>query len=66
MLREMLLLGIILSVVIVSGCVQETSDGTGQLTDKQIEDQAAGQIEQEMDQAIQDIDLSDLEISITE
>jgi outer membrane murein-binding lipoprotein Lpp len=64
MLKKMLILGVILSVVLVSGCVQQ--DGTGQLTDKQIEDQAAGQLEQELDQAIEDIDLSDLESSIPE
>ena len=70
MLRQILILGLILSVVLVSGCVQDnhgTAPGTtGQLTDKQIEDQAVPQMEQEINQATDNIDLSDLENSIPE
>jgi len=48
------------SVVLVSGCTQ-TADTTGQLTDKQAEDQAYNTIESELDQAIENITLDDLE-----
>jgi len=68
MLRQLFVLGILLSVILVSGCTQTTPSGEtgGGLTEKQIEDQAMQQIEQELDQAVQDLDLSDIENSIPE
>jgi outer membrane murein-binding lipoprotein Lpp len=57
MWKQMLVIGLILSVVFVSGCVQ-----TGQTTvSTEAENQAADQIEQEMEQAIEDLDLDEIE-----
>ena len=63
MLR-LLLLGFLLSLVFVSGCLEQmTETGEGEA---QLEDQAAEMIEQEMEEAIENIDLDDIENSIAE
>ena len=65
MLR-LILLGFLLSLVFVSGCVeQELVDETGTLTESQLEE-ADGMIEQEMEDAIENIDLEELENLILE
>lgn len=71
MLSKLLITGLVISVFLVSGCVSQTGETgdtgtTGGLTGAQIEDQAADMIEQEMEEAIENIDLGDIEDSIPE
>ena len=65
MLREALILGVVLSLVVfVSGCTTTTPGSTGELTKSQMEDKAAQLIEQELQQATENIDVSDIENSL--
>lgn len=71
MLSKLLITGFVISVFLVSGCISQTGETgdtgtTGGLTGAQIEDQAADIIEQEMEEAIENIDLVDIEDSIPE
>ncbi|MCK4634923.1 MAG: hypothetical protein KAT37_03550 [Candidatus Aenigmarchaeota archaeon] len=71
MLSKLLITWFVISVFLVSGCVSQTGEigdtgTTGGLTGAQIEDQAADIIEQEMEEAIENIDLGDIEDSIPE
>ena len=71
-----LFVGLIISVFLVSGCVDKTTGETttttiegvetGPITGALTEDQALDIIEQEMEQAIEDIDVSDVEDSLVE
>ena len=62
-------MAVLLAAVLISGCVQDTgTDGTDtgptggeQLTQAEIEDQAYQALEQEMDQAIDQMTLEELE-----
>lgn len=64
MLRIFLIVGLLLSVVFVSGCLEQMTDtGAGEA---QLEDQAAETIEQEMEDAIEGITLEDIEDLIIE
>ena len=68
MLRVFLIVGLLLSVVFVSGCLEQMTD-TGAVAgeeEAQLEDQAADMIEQEMEDAIEGITLEDMEDSIIE
>lgn len=63
MLKQALLVCILLSsVVLISGCTQTAQTGTtGQITDKQAEDQAIATIDNELDQATANMSLDDIE-----
>ncbi len=62
MLR-LILIGLLLSVAFISGCTQISETGT--LTESQL-DEATGTIEQEMENAIDNINLEELENLIIE
>ena len=60
---------LLLSVVFVSGCTQQETTTTttiAEMTTEELENQAAGMIEQEMEEAIEDIDTGDIEGLIPE
>ena len=60
MIKEFFIVFLILSIVFISGCIQpEASEST-------LEDEAVDQIEQEMEEAVENIDLGDIEADITE
>ncbi len=61
-MRNLLIIGILL-LALVSGCVQQ--EGTTGMTTSELEDQAAGMIEQELENAVENIDISDIEGEIT-
>ena len=61
---RLILIGILISVVLVSGCTQQI-DETGTLTEAQLDD-LEETIEQEMEDAIENIDLEELENLILE
>ncbi len=62
MLAKLLIAGLLVSVLLVGGCLESgtTESTTGSMT----EDQAFDTIEQEMDEAVENIDVSDIESSL--
>ena len=61
MLARLLVIGLIISVLLTCGCVEAPEEGaTGSMT----EDQALETIEQEMEEAIENIEISEIESSI--
>lgn len=65
MLRYIFVILLLISAVLISGCTEEPT-GEAQLSSAQAEDQAADMIEQEMNKAIEGIDIADIENSILE
>jgi PBP1b-binding outer membrane lipoprotein LpoB len=65
MLRQFFVIFLILSVVIISGCVQQAPSG-GQAVASGAEDQAVDKIEQEMESAIENMTMEDIERALTE
>jgi len=67
MLSQLLIIGLVISVLLTSGCVK-APEGTagGGLTGAQIEDQAADAIEKEMQEAVENISIEDIENSLPE
>ena len=64
MKKSILLVSLLLAAVLVSGCTQQAeppTDGGDEGPSGNLEASAYDQIEQEMEQAIEDIDLGDLE-----
>jgi outer membrane lipoprotein-sorting protein len=66
MLKVLLVIGLLLSVVFISGCMQDLTETGTAYSGEQIETMAADMIEQEMEEAIEDITLEDIENSIIE
>ncbi len=64
MLSKILIIALLLSVVLISGCTQPVTDGTGGLTQAEIEEQGILLIESEMESAIEGITLEEIEGSI--
>ncbi len=64
MLREMLIIALVLSAVFVSGCTRQVPSG-GE-PGGAVEEQAYRAIEQEMEEAIENITLEDIEQALTE
>ncbi|MCD6557901.1 MAG: hypothetical protein J7K31_02600 [Candidatus Aenigmarchaeota archaeon] len=62
MMKELLLLTLLLSLIFVSGCVQQPAT-TGEAT---AEKQAMDVVEQEMNEAIENMTMEDIENAITE
>ena len=63
MIKEFFIVFLILSLVFISGCVQtETTQPTGAA----LEEQAVQEVEQEMEQAIEDISMEDIENALLE
>ncbi|OYT56472.1 MAG: hypothetical protein B6U68_03265 [Candidatus Aenigmarchaeota archaeon ex4484_14] len=62
MIKEILLITLLLSVVFISGCVQQPTV-TGEAT---AEGQAMKAIEQEMEEAIENMTMEDIENAIIE
>lgn len=61
MIKEFFIVFLVLSLVFISGCVQqETPTGAA------LEDQAVEEIEQEMEQAIEDVTMEDIENTLLE
>ena len=63
MLRYIFVILLLISAVFISGCTQAPT-GEAQLSGSQAEDQAAGMIEQEMNEATENINIADIENSI--
>jgi len=65
-------IGLLLSVILISGCVQQETTTTTStttepvMTTEELENQATDLIEQEMEEAIEGIDTSDIEDLIPE
>ena len=62
MIREFLIVFLILSVVFIAGCVQTETSPSGAV----LEDEAVQQIEQEMEEAVEDMTLEDIENALLE
>ncbi len=63
-MKKILLAFLLVAAVLISGCTQQQAppaDGGNEPADGNLEASAYNQIEQEMEQAIEDIDLGDLE-----
>ncbi len=60
MIKEFFVIFLILSLVFTSGCVQTAPTGAA------LEDQAIEEVEQELEQAIQDISMEDIENALLE
>jgi hypothetical protein len=62
MIKEIMMVSILLAAVLVSGCTTEPAGGDASgMSGDEIEASAYDQIEQELEEAIEDIDLEDLE-----
>jgi len=67
MISRLLAILLVVSVIFASGCVQqETGGATGGAAGATLEDQAADMLEQELDQAIENISVEDIENSLPE
>ena len=71
MFKQFLVIALLLSIVLISGCTQQadtttTTTTTGAVITSVDEDQAAGMIEQELENATEGIDTSDIEGLIPE
>ncbi|MCD6477987.1 MAG: hypothetical protein J7K87_03215 [Candidatus Aenigmarchaeota archaeon] len=68
MIKEFALIGLLISVIFISGCVSQGKTGTAesQITAPSLENQADNAIEQELDEAVNNITVSDIENSIAE
>jgi len=70
MLKRLIVVGILISVILVSGCIQQETQGEktteSKVTSSQIEEQANTLIEQELEEATQNIDVGDIENSLVE
>lgn len=62
MIREILIIFLILSVVFIAGCIQTETTPSGAA----LEDEAVQQIEQEMEEAVEDMTLEDIENALVE
>ena len=60
-MRKVLLACLLVAAVLVSGCVQQPQNGEQPQSDGNVEASAYDQIEQEMEKAMEDIDLDGLE-----
>jgi len=65
MIKQIIIIGILISVLLTSGCVQHTGEGTAE-SQMSVEDQADSAIEQELDQATENITIGDIENSLGE
>ncbi len=65
MLAKLLVLFLLISVFVASGCVEQAAD-TGTEAGVMTEDQAAGLIEQEMEAAVENMSVEDIEDSLGE
>jgi len=61
-MKHFLIIFLILSLVLISACVQQETALTGAA----LEEQAVEEIEQEMEQAIEDITMEDIENALIE
>ena len=62
MMKHFLIIFLILSVVLISACVQQETIPTGAA----LEEQGIEEIEQEMEQAIEDVTMEDIENALLE
>ena len=62
MIKHFLIIFLILSVVLISACVQQETTPTGAA----LEEQAIEEIEQEMEQAVEDVTMEDIENALLE
>jgi outer membrane lipoprotein-sorting protein len=60
MIKQFFVILLILSLVFISGCVQTAP------TEASVEEQAIQEIEQEMEQAIEDVTMEDIENALIE
>ena len=61
-MKHFLIIFLILSVVLISACVQQVTTPTGAA----LEEQAIEEIEQEMEQAVEDVTMEDIENALLE